>query len=195
MRGSRGTGFLAAWFQTHRRPRKRAADSAALGFFESVRAGRGNFACGKIGRFATEFDNPEGLGKFTLENHAAVRLGSSDRGRCSVVCPRRGGVAPLAEYNDAIRTGRGAGRARGADLPPLRRKSEGFSVSPKAKLILTIRWIGKITSAPLRGTADANYGVPTDLPSLFLLPIPYCLLPIAYCLFPIPPTKKRANIR
>ncbi len=32
----------------------------------------------------------------------------------------------------------------------LRRKSEGFSVSPKAKLILTIPWIGKITLPPLR---------------------------------------------
>ena len=41
------TGFLAAWFQTHRRPRKRAADSAALGFFESVRAGR---ACTNVQR-------------------------------------------------------------------------------------------------------------------------------------------------
>ena len=39
--------FLAAWFQTHRRPRKRAADSAALGFFESVRAGR---ACTNVQR-------------------------------------------------------------------------------------------------------------------------------------------------
>ena len=38
---------MAAWFQTHRRPRKRAADSAALGFFESVRAGR---ACTNVQR-------------------------------------------------------------------------------------------------------------------------------------------------
>ena len=38
--GDWGTYFLAAWFQTHRRPRKRAAGSAALGFEESARAGR-----------------------------------------------------------------------------------------------------------------------------------------------------------
>ena len=67
---------------------------------------------------------------------------------------RRGADAvPAPTGNDLIRLAcgqppspKGEGKGRAA----LRRKSGGFSVSTKAKLILTIPWIGKITSPPLQ---------------------------------------------